>query len=345
MASENSGTPNGTGNFSVHGAAAAFDSLLAAEEAGTQEGEGANQGKPQGSPKPDDEAHEEGHQGEESDDAREAEEELDDDEAQQTHEEHEADDTHTVTIDGAKVTVHELKRGFLREKDYTQKTQALAEQRRQIDASGQQLAEAMRVEREKYVAGLGELQQMFQQLNPQEPDWQMLYNTDPARYAAEREAWRSYQEMQQGIAQQRAHAERQAQTEQAENLKRYLTTEREKLIAAFPEWSKPEVASLENQKLRAFGTSQGFTDDELNSIVDHRAVIVLDKARKYDELMAKKATTRPVAPKQQVQSAKPGSAGTQPNKATDLTRAKQRLAKTGRTRDAADAIFQLLGDD
>ena len=83
--------------------------------------------------------------------------------------------------------------------------------------------------------------------------------------------------------------------------------------------------------------SHGYTEEELQSIVDPRAVSLLRDAAAWRE-QEKKVIPAPVqkkAPK--VLSA--GSSANAPRPTTEITRAKQRLAKTGRIADAA-ALFE-----
>jgi hypothetical protein len=89
----------------------------------------------------------------------------------------------------------------------------------------------------------------------------------------------------------------------------------------------------------AYGQTVGFAEEELQQTYDHRAVLALYKAMRYDELMAKKPTPNaPNSPK----PVSPGSPNTaKTRKTSDLTRAKQRLGKSGSVRDAASLFEQL----
>jgi hypothetical protein len=141
----------------------------------------------------------------------------------------------------------------------------------------------------------------------------------------------------------RALAEQEQATQQ-QAFHKYIQEEQGKLLTALPEWNKPEVAKAERQKILDWGQKNGYSEQELLSIFDHRALLVARKAMLYDEMMAKQRQLRPT-PGKGPKPATPGTAGKAPGKATDLTRSKQRLAQTGKVRDAADAIFHMLGDD
>ena len=96
----------------------------------------------------------------------------------------------TVEVDGEEITVEELKRGNLRHRDYTRKTQELAEARREMAAQ----AEEIERERAQYAQMLPALQERLQQPVEQEPDWDTLYDTDPTMAAKAERQWRKQQE-------------------------------------------------------------------------------------------------------------------------------------------------------
>lgn len=337
MAAEHSTPAQGTADHTVRGAQEKIASLLSLDE-GTQPGSEATPVESEEEETGEEQETEEQEGGSEEEGS-----ESEQEEEEREEQEQELPDDAKVVIDGKEVTLHELKRGFLREQDYTRKTQALAEQRRQFEATAEGELTALRTERQQLSQALGQVQAYMQELMPKEPDWNALYARDPAEYAAQRELWRTWQEQVQGIEGRRRQI---AEREQAENLRQLQNTlqaEKGKLMAAIPEWEKPEVAKAEKQKILDWGQKVGFSEDELNTIIDHRALVVARKAMLYDELMGKKQQLR-ATPATKVKTVAPGSSGTKPGKATDLTRSKQRLAQTGRVRDAAAVFEQLLGD-
>jgi hypothetical protein len=111
-------------------------------------------------------------------------------------------------------------------------------------------------------------------------------------------------------------------------------------LSAIPDWKDQKKATAEKTMLLEFGQKIGFTPDELKNVVDHRAVVLLRKAALYDQMMSKRGQIKPVT-NNGPRPAKPGAAG-RVSATTEATRAQQRLAKTGRVDDAANAIYQLL---
>lgn len=272
------------------------------------------------------------------DDEPESDPDEDDDDSEEVPE---LPDDAKVKIGDDEVTLHELKRGFLREADYTRKTQALAEERRVHQETARTEVDGLRNERAQYVQQLAEVQHVLAQLKPQEPNWAELYQTDPGQYAAQRELWRSYQDQQTQVEVERQRAIQQSHEDYKRELKAYVAEEAVKLKEKLPEWSKKEV----RDKFVEWGTSNGFSAEELGNLTDHRAVLTAYKAMLYDELKAKQKALKPTQVKVgQPKTAKPGNAATAPSKHTDATRARQRLAKTGKVGDAAAALMHLLPD-
>ena len=110
----------------------------------------------------------------------------------------------TVEVDGEEITVEELKRGNLRQRDYTRKTQELAEARKQLEANYEEIQR----ERAQYAQMLPALQERLQQPVEQEPDWDTLYDTDPVMAAKAERQWKKQQEERQAQL-QAVEAERQ----------------------------------------------------------------------------------------------------------------------------------------
>ena len=253
-------------------------------------------------------------------------------------EEEEQPQVFTVKVDGkeVEVTLEELQKGYSRTQDYTRKTQQIAEARKQTDAELQEV----RAEREQYAQLLGALQAQVQQAAQPNIDWDRLYNEDPIEWVRQREVMRENQEKAAAIQSEQQRLAQLSQQEQTQHRQMLLAQEQEALVAAIPEWKDAKKAQAEKAMLVQFGQKVGFTPDELKSVIDHRAVVMLRKAALYDQMMSKRGNIRP-AVNNGPKPAKPGAAGRMDN-TTDSRRSQQRLAKTGRVNDAASAIEHLL---
>jgi hypothetical protein len=102
-----------------------------------------------------------------------------------------------------------------------------------------------------------------------------LAATDPTKYVqalSQREMLMTQQQM---LAQ-----------EQNRQMETVRTAEMQRLLDAVPEWKEPAKFREAAVKLRNYGIAQGFTQAEIDQTIDHRSLAVLDKARRFDELMA-----------------------------------------------------------
>ena len=250
--------------------------------------------------------------------------------------------TFRVKVDGEEVEVplEELLKGYSRTADYTRKTQAIAEARRQAEAE----AAAAREERQRYAQTLEALDAQLRSLQPPEIDWNRLYQENPVEWVRQREIQRTRQEQAAWLESQRnALAQKQAAEEQLEQAKT-LEAERGKLLEVLPDWRDPEKARAEKAKIVTYATEKlGFSVDEISDIYDARAVVALRKAMMFDELMSKRDQIRPKI----MQKARPMKAGAasspQASKVTASKTALSRLANSGSHRDAA-AVFEQFID-
>lgn len=246
----------------------------------------------------------------------------------------------TVKVDGKEqeVTLREALNGYSRTADYSRKTMELAEQRKAMQAEFQ----AVQEERQQYAQLLTALSQQLQAQQPQEPNWEKLYNEDPLEYVRQKDLYRERQEKMVAAQIELQRVQQMQTVEQQQALGSYIQEQFGKLVEALPQWKNPEVREAERTKIREYGNKLGFSDEELSQAYDHRAVLALYKAMKFDEMMSnrpKPAAAQPGAPKAVPAG---GQTNVVPKRAaTEVTRAKQRLAKTGRVQDAA-SIFETL---
>ena len=256
---------------------------------------------------------------------------------EEEQEEQEQPQTFTVKIDGKEVavTLDELQKGYSRTQDYTRKTQQIAEVRKQVE----QETQAVRAERGQYAQLLGALQAQLQASEPQ-VDLDRLYNEDPIEWVRQKEVLRERQEKAYAIQAEQQRLYQLSQQEQQQSMQQHLESQKDALLAALPEWKDPKKAKLEKAMLIESAKSAGFSDEDLKSVYDHRLVLLLRKAALFDQMVSKRQGIKPVT-NNGPRPAKPGAAG-RVSATSEVTRAQQRLAKTGRVDDAADAIFKLL---
>ena len=320
------------GSITVNQAAQSFASMLDSQE-GVDTGAEAQPEEEQSESES-----EEVEGAEPQDEALESSEEVEGDE-EESEEEAPRDEKFVVKVDGKEIEVpkEELIRGYQREADYTRKTQKLAEERKLVESEFQQV----RAEREYTSQLLGQLQQKLQEYEPPEPDWNRLEVEDPTEYARQ---WTSHQRRQQQKYAIQAEELRIAQLQNADAQKHIhatLAAETARLKEKIPEWNSPEKAKAEGKALLEYGQILGFSEQELNTITDSRALLALHKAWKYDQMMSKRPEFQAKI-KKAPRMVTPGSAGNVSSKSSDLNNAKKRLAQTGSVRDAASLFEKFI---
>jgi hypothetical protein len=236
------------------------------------------------------------------------------------------------------VTLDELIKSYQLGTDYTKKSQAVAEERKAVEAEKARIEEA-RYLRDQYAERLQVIEQMLNQ-QPETENLDYLKETDPIGYAV-KVAELSQREKQ--LAQVRAEQARiadQQQREQQEQLGQVVQAESRKLAEVIPEYADPQKGETLRRELREFGLKAGFSDQELANVYDSRAVLTLYKAMQYDKLQsAKPSITKKVneAPKAMK------SGVSQPRDSSDeMKKLKARAKQTGRVADAAKAFERFL---
>lgn len=248
----------------------------------------------------------------------------------------------TLEVDGEEITIEELRSGHLRQKDYTRKTQELAEHRKAVEAKDQEMDR----ERAEYAQLLPALAERIQQEAKQEPDWDTLYDTDPVMAAKAERQWRKEQEGR--VAQLQAVQAEQQRMQQIEAQKReqmqqsYLEQQRHILPDIIPEWRDKKVAATEATQIRDFLLGEGFSEQDVSGMSNATLVKLARKAMLYDrgETRANEVKAKPKKPRAKI--LKSGSRASQPKRTSAAQEAQNRARKTGRVNDAAAAIKALL---
>jgi len=236
------------------------------------------------------------------------------------------------------VTLDELIKSYQLGTDYTKKSQAVAEERKVVEAERQRIEEAKYL-RDQYAERLQVIEQMLNQ-QPETENLDYLKETDPIGYAV-KVAELSQREKQ--LAQVRAEQARiadQQQREQQEQLGQVVQAESRKLAEVIPEYADPQKGETLRRELREFGIKAGFSDQELANVYDSRAVLTLYKAMQYDKLQsAKPGITKKVNEAPKVMK----SGVSQPRDSSDeMKKLKARAKQTGRVADAARAFERFL---
>jgi hypothetical protein len=242
----------------------------------------------------------------------------------------------TVTIDGKAETIplHEALQGYQRYSDYTRKTQELSAERQTITAQ----KTAIQEERQTYAVMLKALHEQLQGSQPEEPNWDEVYRSDPVGYARRRDEWRDKQDKIAAANFELSRLHTLQQQQNAEQLAQVVQQGRQKMVEMQPAWKDQTVWENDRQALVKYAKTVGYSTEEISQAYDPRAIVMMDKARRYDELMANKP--KPDA----VKGPRVAAAGPAPQAGVTakLNSAQQRLAKSGRVTDAAKVFEQLI---
>lgn len=202
-----------------------------------------------------------------------------------------AEETFELDHDGEKyVLPKKLEQSFMHHKDYTQKTQSLADTRRQIELVQQQARVA------QSLAGFDQtLASEIQQLSAYDwaleqaktINWASMSTEEMLRKKLEIDGYKDQRE----TLAKTIDGKRQEfmKTQQAE-IEKIKAQSLEILKKRIPNWGEDVMKAI-----RSHAIQDGYTESELGSILDPRHAVTLWKASQYDALQAKATPTIPAA--------------------------------------------------
>lgn len=258
------------------------------------------------------------------------------------------DAEYTVKVNGEefRVKAKELVAGYQRNKDYIQKTQAVANKSRELVSGHGKVAESYARKLQQLGTVTGHIRGLLiGDMNSAE--MQALRTSNPAEWTMQRQLMQDRigqvdQVLQTLNTEHERHVGEFTATQKAA-LNTTLGHELDLLVTAIPDWKQGG-----GKRVLAYLGKTGFTAQEIDGVYDSRMLIVADKARKWDEYQAArnkpaKRTPKPIkktvrAGQTQIKSG--GSANTSRNR--DYEKARTHAKKTGDMRDAGRAIGRML---
>ena len=260
-------------------------------------------------------------------------------EDQVEEEESEQPQLYTIKVDGeeTEVTLEELQNGYSRQRDYTRKTQELAQQRKAIEAKQQEVSQKDAI----YSQLLPKMEATLKGELENEPDWSALYEADPIAYVREKDIWNEKKQKLQAVQAEAQRLQQESAMEQQKKLQQFVEYGNQQLLEQIPEWQDNEVASKEKMAIRDYGVNVlGYTPQEMDSVYDYRVLLGLRNAwLQHKTVQATKV--KPTEKKAAARTARPGTSNV-PKSTTPVKKARQKLAKTGKVQDAAKLFEQLL---
>lgn len=241
-----------------------------------------------------------------------------------------ADDVAEVEIEGETYQVPaKLKDGYLRQADYTRKTQEVAAQGKMAEER-LQAAEKLAASAEKKAEALAEVRAIDAQLKQYEAlEWAKIRAENPAEYAALAADLQTLRIARSDADNKAKAVAQEVDGTQNELIARERAAMLETLAKSLKGWGDAKGAELSE-----YATKNGVRVETLRKLTDAGLVIALDKARKYDQLQAEKTTLKAKA-QDAPRVVKPGAPA---RKSNDVDLAMAKLRKDG-TQDAAAAAF------
>lgn len=225
-------------------------------------------------------------------------------------------------FDGRRYAADEL-RALIREGGaFTQKTQALAAQQRQVQAQAEALAQVL-----PYIQP--EIQRLTQSIQQVPLPDNSLIETNPQEYLRQQahyaEAVREQQRLA-GLTQLQAEAHNRAMAQQVEAANAQLAQE-------FPQWADPKTRSQWQQDIVAWATDKGgYTHDQLRGLTDAAHLRTMIKAMQFDRWVANVKTA---APAPQLRTAPVRGQAPPPAPAAQVQAAEQAFDQRPNVRNAA----------
>lgn len=224
-----------------------------------------------------------------------------------------------------KLSLKELQQGYLRQKDYTKKTQEIAKQREEVP---QLIAKQSKELTESYGKRLSELQALIvKSVAPefQGKDLNKLADEDPFEYIRVSNRVRQIQELLQTVKTEQDAAEAKAKENEDKLKAERWQKSLEILNKDIPQFG-PDVV----RRLIDAGEEWGFTKDEVAQWDDHRLVKMLHALSEKKSIESK----RPEVEKKVAVVTKIVKPGTQVRRNDALSEARSKLRKSGRPEDA-----------
>lgn len=241
------------------------------------------------------------------------------------------------------VTLDELKNGYSRQQDYTRKTKKLSEDRTQVDDLQKSLTrqnEEAKIRRDQYEKQLEVLSQHLKSTE-NNVDLDRLYQEDPAEYVRQKAEIDRRKEMMEATRQeqQRVLAEKQKEHEKTYNA--YLEKERKLLAEKLPIYADKNKGPTFVKNLTDYAKSIGYTDQEISMLVDHRAVLMLANAYRYNKLRNSKVKDKKVVKTPKVVSSSSPKVQDDNDNVKRIRSKKANLKKTGKVIDAVSVLQEL----
>lgn len=236
-----------------------------------------------------------------------------------------------VKVDGEiqKVSVKDLKRLWGQEAALTKKSQQVAAQRKQVEETGAKYAASLQKLYEKAQAKWEPYSKIDMLIASKQLDEEQFTQLRAEAQAA----YEEYNFLTQEVDQFVKNMEQQRQDTLRVQAVEAVKVLKEKI----PNWSNDTY-----DRIRAFAIENGLPAEVVNNIVDPNAIILLNKARLFEESQKIQLKKKPKAPKKVI---KTGNMAPKDIKGNQTQQSLQKLRASGSIDDAADAFMSRWSDN
>lgn len=175
--------------------------------------------------------------------------------------------------------------------DYTAKTQQLAQERQQVLAVAQAVQQAQQIQ-PHLLNAVAEVKAIDTQL-AQYQGWDRLRdaNEDPVGYTQRKAQFDMLLEKRGYALQQAQQIHQKSQQLGTQISQQALASELSRAIDAEPKWRDPQVFQKDAAGITRFLGEAGYSQQEIESLTDSRALLIAHKAAKYDALVKAKGSS------------------------------------------------------
>jgi hypothetical protein len=254
------------------------------------------------------------------------------------------EELYDVTIDGKsqKVPLNELLKGYSRESSFTKKSQELSNSRRELETQQEGLKSELQAVKQTRSHYAEQLKVLTDSLNAEQNiDWVKLAQEDPQTYAIQKAEFDRNTELKQIAQQEQQRIQQEQKIEQDKIYSNYILNERKILSEKLPIY-KDEVKGKEFVKnITNFAKELGYKDQELSMLVDHRAVLMLADAYRYNQLKKAKLKNKKVIKTPKSVSSNAANVSQSSENSKVMKDRFSKLKKSGSMKDAQSVLKEM----
>lgn len=235
----------------------------------------------------------------------------------------------TVTVNGEQIALSDLKAGYMRQADYSRKTQEVANGRRDLEAMTARVNQTV-----------GAIADFLVKQIPEAPD-PSLAMTNPSEFVQRKAMHEAAVAQVNALLSRAGEAKNVANQLTAQQRADVLRDENTKLAEAFPTTVTDEGRKKFFEEAASAAKELGYTDDEIKTVADHRmfklahyAMLGLRAEQAKAKAAKKVASVPPVAPQKRQQGAN----------AVVSQRKQEAMKRLAHTGSLDDAVLAWTGD-